>query len=145
MKLAAATIAILGIIGMTHRSEQTAKQIEITNLQNKYSNYFSHLKEFKEQIYDLELVCLQPKNINKLYKIMFPQNTHTNFDPIGTVDTLTALLDEMNVNVNLKIDEVSKSYCKETDKTPYSLSFVFFLTYSSLTHKDYRFCLLQAS
>jgi len=148
MKLAAATIAILGIIGMLHRSEQMAKQIKITNEQNKYSNYFSHLKEFKEQIYNLELDIIQPRNINKLYKIIFPQNTHTNFDPVGTIDSLTAELQEMNAIVSSKVSEVSRAYCEEISQTysPMKFAFAFSLPiFLPIKIADFAFCQLLSS
>ncbi|TOL25180.1 hypothetical protein [Vibrio parahaemolyticus] len=47
-------LAVLGLIGANHRSEQTKKQISVTGEQNRFSNYFKHLEEFKKHVEGLE-------------------------------------------------------------------------------------------
>ncbi|EIU6819595.1 hypothetical protein ACSVUS_003705 [Vibrio alginolyticus] len=47
-------LAVLGLIGANHRSEQTKKQISATGEQNRFSNYFKHLEEFKKHVDGLE-------------------------------------------------------------------------------------------
>ncbi|WP_264905209.1 hypothetical protein [Vibrio sp. STUT-A11] len=47
-------LAVLGLIGANHRSEQTKKQISATEVQNRFSNYFKHLEEFKKHVDGLE-------------------------------------------------------------------------------------------
>ncbi|MGR5271352.1 hypothetical protein ACPV4S_05940 [Vibrio alginolyticus] len=47
-------LAVLGLIGANHRSEQTKKQISATGVQNRFSNYFKHLEEFKKHVEGLE-------------------------------------------------------------------------------------------
>ncbi|HHC6618080.1 TPA: hypothetical protein ACN33S_001930 [Vibrio parahaemolyticus] len=47
-------LAVLGLIGANHRSEQTKKQIFATGEQNRFSNYFKHLEEFKKHVEGLE-------------------------------------------------------------------------------------------
>lgn len=47
-------LAVLGLIGANHRSEQTKKQISATGEQNRFANYFKHLEEFKKHVEGLE-------------------------------------------------------------------------------------------
>lgn len=82
------TAAIIGIVAMMHKSKQTATQIDIAAKQNMYLNYFSHLKDFKEQINSLELKALKPINNYRLYKCIFVDNTPYNFKPSGTLDNI---------------------------------------------------------
>ncbi|MDV6251655.1 hypothetical protein [Vibrio sp. EA2] len=39
-------LAVLGLIGANHRSEQTKRQIEEARVQNDFSNYYKHREEF---------------------------------------------------------------------------------------------------
>ena len=65
-------------------------------------NYFSHLKDFKEQINSLELKVLKPINNHTLYKCIFVNNTPSNFKPRGTLDNLV-------VNLTNSVERVSNS------------------------------------
>lgn len=47
-------LAVLGLIGANHRSEQTKKQISATGEQNLFANYFKHLEEFKKHVDGLD-------------------------------------------------------------------------------------------
>ncbi|WP_102467437.1 hypothetical protein BCU99_01880 [Vibrio cyclitrophicus] len=69
------------VFAANHRSEQTKKQIVLTNKQNLFTNYYKHLEEFekyaKEQV---SLIAQQNENqapindfnIRHLHKILFP-------------------------------------------------------------------------
>ena len=109
LKTLTATAAIMGIVAMVHRSKQTATQIELSTKQiqttinqNMHLNYFSHLKDFKEQINSLELKVLKPINNHTLYKCIFVNNTPSNFKPRGTLDNLV-------VNLTNSVERVSNS------------------------------------
>ncbi|WP_318465446.1 hypothetical protein [Photobacterium leiognathi] len=114
-KAATATAAILGIVAMLHKSKQTAEQIALSTQQiqttinqNQYLNYFSHLKDFKEQINGLDLTILKPEPNNNAYKLIFPNNAPSNFSPNGTCDGLLNSLKRLT-------DELAKAeekYCK---------------------------------
>ena len=95
LKTLTATAAIMGIVAMVHRSKQTAnqidlsiKQITITAKQNMYLNYFSHIKNFKEEIASLEIEHLKLINDNRLYKLIFEENTPNNFSPNGSIEPI---------------------------------------------------------
>lgn len=108
-KALTATAAIMGIIAMMHRSKQTATQIELSTAQIKLStrqiqttinqnmhlNYFSHLKDFKETIKSLEFKHIQYNNINKLYKLLFPNNSPNHFTSQGTMNYFENSLNSM--------------------------------------------------
>ncbi|ELO1812190.1 hypothetical protein QXB70_001884 [Vibrio fluvialis] len=46
--VSALIIPIVALLAANHRSEQTKKQIEVTNKQNCFSNYYKHLEEFEK-------------------------------------------------------------------------------------------------
>lgn len=43
-----ASVALLALVAYNHRSEQTARSIEEQQSQNRFSNYFTHIREFSE-------------------------------------------------------------------------------------------------
>lgn len=50
IRLLAATLSIIGLIALAHRSEQSAKQIKLSESQNNFSNYYKHREEFENHI-----------------------------------------------------------------------------------------------
>lgn len=46
--LLSASVALLALVAYNHRSEQTARSIEEQQSQNRFSNYFTHIREFSE-------------------------------------------------------------------------------------------------
>lgn len=43
-------IPILGLLGINHRSAQTKRQIQLSELQNNFTNYYKHIDEFDKYI-----------------------------------------------------------------------------------------------
>ena len=67
-------LAVLGLIGANHRSEQTKKQISATGEQNRFANYFKHLEEFKKHVEGLEKKDLiDMTKIRKVHDNVFPR------------------------------------------------------------------------
>ncbi|HIF5583918.1 TPA: hypothetical protein ACX3CS_004867 [Vibrio parahaemolyticus] len=67
-------LAVLGLIGANHRSEQTKKQISATGEQNRFANYFKHLEEFKKHVEGLEQKYLiDMTKIRMIHDNMFPR------------------------------------------------------------------------
>lgn len=50
LSIAALHIPSLALLASLHRSEQTKRQIELTDSQNIFSNYYRHLEEFKKHM-----------------------------------------------------------------------------------------------
>lgn len=46
LKLIAGYLAVVGFISLNHRSEQTSRQISLTEENQKFTNYFKHREEF---------------------------------------------------------------------------------------------------
>lgn len=67
----ALNIPIIAVLGAFHKSEQTRLQIELSNGQNNFSNYYKHIEEFKKLIssnYRNKERC----DIELLHKKIFP-------------------------------------------------------------------------
>ncbi|MFB2656422.1 hypothetical protein [Shewanella xiamenensis] len=77
-----ATAAILAIVALLHKSDETQVQISISESQNTYNNYFHHrdmvYKEITESISNSKTIKLY--NFNKLYNLLFPLNRPDNFN-----------------------------------------------------------------
>ncbi|MGR5461566.1 hypothetical protein ACPV5G_01270 [Photobacterium damselae] len=131
LKVLTATVAVMGIVAMLHRSKQTAKQIELSTQQiqttinqNMYLNYFSHLKDFKEQVSRLEFRVIEIEDRNKLYKALYPDNTPVKFSPVDDIiyffnsinsklkqvdDDIYSTINKLSSNTK---DEILNPYCK---------------------------------
>lgn len=68
-----ATAALLAIVALVHKSEETQEQIRITTMQNKYSNFYSHRKTIKEELNEkLNLNnLLVLSDFNRFYRVFF--------------------------------------------------------------------------
>lgn len=79
-----ATVTIAGFWTLLFRSEQTAKQIEVTIENNIYKNYIDHKKDFFLLLKTIEDE-LGGKFIDStaFYYRLFPTNSRLSFSPIG--------------------------------------------------------------
>ena len=80
-------LALIGLCGANHRSEQTKKQIqrtadqiartdkqiELTRSQNNFSNYFKHLEEFGKYCKNLETADLSTSASPHIHAELFPE------------------------------------------------------------------------
>ena len=89
IKLLTATIALSGFWVLIFRSHQTTeqiktsqKQVDTANTQLQFNNYIAHKKAFMESM-DLFEEGANCKVIKRdfLYKMLFPQNSFTNWSP----------------------------------------------------------------
>lgn len=113
IKCIASYLAIIGLISLNHRSEQTAKQIEVAESQNKFSNHFKNLEEF-----DKYMVNKNPNLINAnfymLYHLIFP---HSRDDSLNLqMDLLDSLEDKLSKSFKNLVDYFLESQSKILNK-----------------------------
>jgi hypothetical protein len=72
----ALTIPVTAVIAAIHRSIQTAKQIEETQVKNTADLYYSHKKHYIEILEKISFIT-QP---HLAYKIAFPNNSEKNYN-----------------------------------------------------------------
>ncbi|MES3674402.1 hypothetical protein QC589_00445 [Halomonas elongata] len=74
--LLALVFPFVALAASSHRSEQTKKQISLSESQNSFANYFKHLEEFGKIVDDLKgSFCLRDFNHRELYSMLFPINS----------------------------------------------------------------------
>jgi hypothetical protein len=85
-----ATAAILAIVALLHKSEETQKQIALSESQNVYSNFFSHYEYVKKElsIFIDGSEAIKLKNYHLLYSKLFKHNSPTKFNHIGNVEPI---------------------------------------------------------
>ncbi|SET40440.1 hypothetical protein [Thalassotalea agarivorans] len=71
-------IPIIAVFAANHRSEQTKRQIELSQVQNNFSNYYKHLEEFEKYIHNAK-----PKYAAKTYEMMDARMLHNVFFPLA--------------------------------------------------------------
>jgi len=110
--LATITVTIAGFRALLFRSNQTAKQIEVTLTNNTYTNYITHKKAFLQLLEDFE----KKHNVtfskdNGIYERLFSDNNKASFDAIGNnefinsaIKNYTYLCDLLNKNLDLLLD-----------------------------------------
>lgn len=82
--LSALSFPLAGIVAAYHRSIETSKQIAIAESNNTFSNYMKHRDDFISHIEHLEEIEEHLGRINDLrvlYRIIYPQNSYTQFNP----------------------------------------------------------------
>ncbi|MCA2465994.1 MULTISPECIES: hypothetical protein [Vibrio] len=73
-------LAVLGLIGANHRSEQTKKQIEEARVQNDFANYYKHKEEFLKHVEDIaEGYYFIPAQRVRIHHWFFPNSRHQKF------------------------------------------------------------------
>ncbi|MGI2011651.1 hypothetical protein [Shewanella oncorhynchi] len=79
--VAKATVALLALAALLHKSEETQYQIKISISQNTYSNYFHHRKIINEEL-DSKLLDSDVKivSFNSFYNLLFPKNKPNKFE-----------------------------------------------------------------
>lgn len=103
-----ATVTLVGIWSLIFRSQQTAKQIELTLKSNTYDQYRSHKDDFKEVLSDLEKTFgVSFINPFRLYQLIYPHNnpqsvsfTHHEKYLLDINNELKQLATELNSHLN---------------------------------------------
>ncbi|WP_444922227.1 hypothetical protein ACJJID_07895 [Microbulbifer sp. CnH-101-G] len=97
-------------IATNHRSAQSAESLKRVELQNSFSNYFTHRKEFFDLLSELETkLKITFSDTGALYQNCFPRNKKIEFniDPTGlkedTAQPYLLYLDEKFENAEMKI------------------------------------------
>ncbi|XNS85308.1 hypothetical protein V3480_004075 [Vibrio cyclitrophicus] len=106
------------VFAANHRSEQTKKQIALTNKQNLFSNYYKHIEEFEkytekrlESVFDHEVfnhrrdIDSNAFDLRQYHKALFPNLLHTGEIQVDEVflDKLESLFD---ISMQLKTEKV---------------------------------------
>ncbi|NSM24505.1 hypothetical protein HT094_09180 [Shewanella sp. ZOR0012] len=87
-----ATVALLAIVALLHKSEETQYQIKISLSQNTYSNYFHHRKIINEEL-DSKLLDSDVKivSFNSFYNLLFPKNKPNKFEFTSDINDVEVL------------------------------------------------------
>lgn len=108
---------LIALIATSHRSEQTKKQIEMSYLQNSFSNFYKHLEEFEKLINKNNDFGLRDFNPFDLYKVLFPLNSPSNVITLshgkneGSLSKLIDVAIKLSEKVSL-INEFKSDYNK---------------------------------
>lgn len=91
--VAKATIALLALAALLHKSEETQYQIRISLSQNTYSNYFHHRKIINDELGSkiLDDTAVRVVSFNDFYNLLFPSNKPDRFEftsDLGNVESL---------------------------------------------------------
>lgn len=87
LTIASSSLPLVGLVALNHRSEQTAKQIEVAQEQNIFTNYYKHREEFIKYVDNQ----LQDRKVNALHahRVLFPNSKKSikgTFKPISPLD-----------------------------------------------------------
>lgn len=118
--IAALAFPLAGIVAAYHRSIETSKQINISETNNTFSNYIKHRDDFIEHLTQLEIQEEHKGRLSDpriLYKILFPENSYTFFDPSFHLGDENFLLKQ--------IEEISNSLSRMHDTKDYSDESIF--------------------
>lgn len=98
LAIVAATLPILGLIAAVHRSAQTEHQIQQIKMQNYFSNYYNHKKEYITHFKEAAKRLLQDtfKNITEnvissFYHRTYPNNCETYFSTEHDINWIAQL------------------------------------------------------
>lgn len=95
LSLLALNIPFIAILGAFHKSEQTRLQIQLSDGQNLFANYFKHIEEFVKHVEKFESIEQQfGCDARRLHKKLFPNAA------IGDYD----ISDEIAFQINELID-----------------------------------------
>ncbi|HBC3447657.1 TPA: hypothetical protein KDY51_001516 [Vibrio parahaemolyticus] len=73
-------LAVLGLIGANHRSEQTKKQIEEASVQNDFANYYKHKEEFLKYVDSIdESKYFVASKMTRMHGWLFPASRCRDF------------------------------------------------------------------
>ncbi|MCG6359171.1 hypothetical protein K6U58_11335 [Vibrio fluvialis] len=92
-------IPIVALLAANHRSEQTKKQIEVTNNQNQFSNYYKHIEEFGkyfDQISD-KITYIKEHDYRHLHSIIFPESMTGKY---RTSDNFVEIFSIIHMNIH---------------------------------------------
>jgi len=78
-------IPVIGLFNANHKSEQAKESMRITGEQNRFSNYYKHIEEFKKFVAAKEAILEDGKKIIKvvshpLYSCLFPNAREKGID-----------------------------------------------------------------
>ncbi|MCR9935266.1 hypothetical protein NB618_02295 [Vibrio antiquarius] len=73
-------LAVLGLIGANHRSEQTKNQIEEARVQNDFANYYKHKEEFLKYVDGIsQSQYLHASRMVRMHSWLFPESRRRDF------------------------------------------------------------------
>lgn len=101
---------VIALVAASHRSEQTKKQIIISESQNNFANYYKHVEEFGKLIEKSKVkYSIKEQRVSFLYTRLFPSNTSMNFEFIshGTNGGIS-FLETIDVIISSAVDSMSQ-------------------------------------
>ncbi|MBD0787215.1 hypothetical protein HUO09_12745 [Vibrio sp. Y2-5] len=106
-------IPAVAIIASNHRSVQSAKQIELVNSQNNFTNYFKHREEFSIYLSKNEDVFNEP---NHLHNTLYPDAIKG--DLIVNKEIIESLIEYIIefTNILSKLEIVDENFCNHLNK-----------------------------
>lgn len=112
-KIPLATLALAfplaGIVAAYHRSIETNEQIKIAQTNNTFSNYIKHREDFLEHIEEhlgKEETKYGISDIRNFYRLLFPHNNYSYFDPSLPDSEKNFLLLKFDL-IKMKVEELS--------------------------------------
>ena len=114
--VAALAIPLGGIAISNFRANQAKEQLELTQAQNNFTNYYKHYEEFKNTIKQLEnSYKIKFYSKSKTYKYLFPNNSI--LTPNFTSDEIIFLIEK-----HIKLQQFISKTIKELNINPQELS-----------------------
>lgn len=96
-----ATIALLAIVALLHKSDETQKQIMISESQNNFSNHFKHMEEFFKYIDLFDIKSVEFHN-RKLHAKLYPRSKR------GELNISKEVIDEVRRNTESIIQHIKR-------------------------------------
>jgi hypothetical protein len=101
--LITALLALLGIYIIVFRSEQTATQIQQSDILNTFNQYYKHKEETIKALIDAgNRLSFGFDEGERVYKLLFPHNSPTLFSPFSDAKNLNGILILKQVFENFK-------------------------------------------
>ena len=112
-------IPIIAVYAANHRSEQTKRQIELSQEQNNFTNYYKHLEEFEKYFDKVEEKTtrkgLGAYDARSIHNIFFPDGVKGNLHTLAPVNEMIEDTFQTAINVMLGLERIS--YHEDSAKT----------------------------
>lgn len=112
IKVCVGYLSIVALIVYNHRTKQTAKQIELADVQNNFANYFKHKEEFfkyadKNGSYGKSI---SNEEWEKLHNILFPKSLKGNYKVYFELLAFILVIDGLEMEERLEADTYLEKY-----------------------------------
>ncbi|WHI45878.1 hypothetical protein [Microbulbifer sp. VAAF005] len=137
-KIGAGFLAVLGIVGLKFRSEQTSKQMDLSNdlwrhekTKSDFNLYFEHRDQFKDIINKITTdlgITFDGKKINTFHSQCFPNCKITNFDISITQHSIVSISLNNLQDIEKLVGSIGKNYIfseKQIEEVNFYLSLAY--------------------